>query len=62
MTTVVVKKVKTDVDAVTERTILQENGYTITYESATETTYIDASKHDGDFSEFEGGYIIIAKK
>ena len=62
MTTTIVKKVKTDEDTVFERATLIENGYAIVYESSTETTYIDSSKHSGSFEEFAGGYIIVGVK
>ncbi|TWX65522.1 hypothetical protein ESZ36_17095 [Colwellia demingiae] len=62
MTTVVVKKVKTDIEALSEKTILLENGFTIAYETATEMTYIDSTLHAGSDDEFEGGYIIVGEK
>lgn len=62
MAATIIKKTKTLEEAVTERTILIENGYTIVYESSTDITYYDATKHGGGFEEFEGGHVIVGVK
>ena len=62
MSTLVVKVVKTDAEAVAARTELAENGFSIKFESSVDTTFVDATKQGGGDEEYGAGYTIVGSK